>query len=108
MGTIAAYVIAMILDLRAVKKYTGTTFDMRTTYLVPGAASCLMGLGVVACYKLLYMVTDSNGISTLLSIAVAVIVYFALILLMKGISREEVEHLPKGDMLVRLLGRFLR
>ena len=107
-GTITAYVIAMLLDLRAVKKYTGTTFDMRTTYLIPGTAACLMGIGTVACYKLLYMVTDSNGISTLLSIAVAVVVYFALILLMKGISREEIEHLPKGDKLVRLLGRFLR
>ena len=27
---------------------------------------------------------------------------------LKGISREEVERLPKGDKLVRLLGRFLR
>ena len=107
-GTIAAYVIAMILDLRAVKKYTGTRFDMRSTYLIPGAASVLMGLGAVASYKLLYMMTDSNGISALLSIAIAVVIYFALILLLKGISREEVERLPKGDKLVRLLGRFLR
>ena len=64
-GTIIAYVIAMILDLHAVKKYTGTHFDMKTTYIIPAAASVLMGIGAFASYRLLFMITGSNGVSTL-------------------------------------------
>ena len=107
-GTIIAYLIAMILDLRAVKKYTGTSFDMKTTYVIPCAASLLMGVGAYASYRLLFAVTASNGISTLLSIGLAVLIYGALILLLKGITKDEIARLPKGDKLVRLLGRFLR
>lgn len=107
-GTIIAYVIAMILDLHAVKKYTGTHFDMKATYIIPAAASVLMGIGAFASYRLLFMITGSNGVSTLLSIGIAVVVYGALILLMKGITKDEISRLPKGDKLVRLLGRFLR
>ena len=107
-GTIIAYVIAMVLDLHAVKKYTGTHFDMKTTYIIPAAASVLMGIGAFASYRLLFMITGSNGVSTLLSIGIAVVVYGALILLMKGITKDEISKLPKGDKLVRLLGRFLR
>ena len=67
-----------------------------------------MGVGAYASYRLLFAVTSSNGISTLLSIGLAVLIYGALILLLKGITKDEIARLPKGDKLVRLLGRFLR
>ncbi len=108
MGTIAAYLVASVLDLMAVRKYTGTRFDLKLTYLIPGISSVLMGICTWGCYKLLYIVTSSNAISTMLAIGVAVVVYGLLILLLKGISREELARMPKGDKLVKLLGGILK
>ena len=107
-GTIAAYLVATLLDFAAVKRYTRTRFDLKLTYIIPGAASLLMGAAAFAAYKLLYMVIESNTIATMLSILVAIPVYGILILLMKGITKEEISKLPKGDKIVRFLGRLLR
>ena len=108
MGTIAAYLVATLLDFAAVKKYTKTRFDFKLTYLIPCAASILMGAAAFAAYKFLFMVLESNTISTLLAIMIAVPVYGVLILLMRGITKEEIARLPKGDKLVRLLHKLLR
>ncbi|MCI8609379.1 MAG: polysaccharide biosynthesis protein [Firmicutes bacterium] len=108
LGSIAAYGIAMVLDLAAVRRFTGTKFDMKLTYIIPGVASGLMGAAAFAAYKGLFMITDSNGLSALAAIGIAVIVYAALILLMRGITKDEISRLPKGDKLVRLLGRFVK
>ncbi len=107
-GTIAAYVIAMLLDLAAVRRYTGTKFDMKTTYIIPCLASLLMGAAAFASYKVLFTLTDHNSISTLLAIALAVAVYGLLILLFKGISRDEILRLPHGEKIARLLGPLLK
>ena len=107
-GSIAAYFVATLLDLVAVRKYTGTKFDFKLTYIIPCAASVLMGISAFASYKLLYMVTESNGLATLIAIVIAILVYGVLILLMKGITKEEILRLPKGDKLVRLLGRVVK
>lgn len=107
-GTIAAYVVAMVLDLMAVRKYTGTKFDMKQTYMIPAISAGLMGVATFAAYRLFYMITDSNSISTMMAICMAVVVYGVLILLLKGITKEELLKFPKGDKLVRILGRFMR
>ena len=44
-----------------------------------------------------------NALAVLAAIGVAVIVYFALILLTKAISKEDLALMPKGDKIARLL-----
>lgn len=107
-GSIAAYLVATLLDMMAVKKYTGIHFDLGLVYIKPFIASALMGAGTFAAYKLLFMITDSNGLSTLLSICVAVVIYAVLILVMKAITKEEIAKMPKGDKLVRILDKFIK
>lgn len=107
-GSIAAYAVAMLLDLAAVKRYLGVRFDFKQTYLIPGVASLLMGSAAFAAYKLLYLWTARNSLSCLAAILIAVIVYMILILVMKGITKEEIAKLPKGGTIVRILDRFIK
>lgn len=51
-GTIAAYVIATVLNHRDLQKQLGIRIDYIETYAKPGFCSVLMGLAAFAAYKL--------------------------------------------------------
>ena len=107
-GTIVCYVIASVLNIKAVEKYTGTKFDFDMTFGKPFVSSAAMGVVVFAAYKLVFMALKSNTIAALLSICVGVVVYGALILMTKAITMDEIRKLPKGDKLMRVLKRFVK
>ena len=44
-----------------------------------------------------------NGLMTLGAIGVAMIIYLVLIVALRGISREDLSLMPKGDKIARLL-----
>ena len=107
-GTIVCYVIASVLNIKAVEKYTGTKFDFDMTFGKPFVSAAAMGVVVFAAYKVVFLMVKSNTVATLLSICVGVAVYGTLILLTKAITKDEIRKLPKGDKLVRILDRFIK
>ena len=107
-GTIAAYVIATVLNHRDLKKRMGIEIDLTDTYLKPGLSSLLMGAAAFASYKLLFLVLKSNTVALLFAILVGVVSYGALVLLTKTITKEEIKRLPKGEKLVKILDRFVK
>ena len=66
-----------------------------------------MGLAVRLTYRLFYL-RVGGALNTLISVCVGIAVYFALILLVKGITVDEIERLPKGRKIAALLRRFVR
>jgi len=62
-----------------------------------------MGAGAWAGYGLLFKFTGSNTIALILAIGFAVVVYFALILLLRAINRDDLSLMPKGDKIGKLL-----
>lgn len=108
LGTIAAYIIATVLNTKYLKKYAGVKFDFMMTYGKPALASVLMGITAYASYKLFFLITTSNLISTLLAVCVGVVAYVFLIFAVKAITKEEIARLPKGDKIVALLDRFIK
>jgi stage V sporulation protein B len=74
--------------------------EIRTTFLMPLAASLIMGLISFGIFKGLNLLTHSNNVSVIIAIIVAIPVYFAALLLLKGVSEEELKGFPKGALLV--------
>lgn len=107
-GTIAAYLVATLLNMKDIKKLLGITVDYSKVFIKPFIASALMGVSAFASYKLLFMVLKRNSISTILAIMIAVVVYVLLIFITKAITKEEVLRLPKGDKIVRVMNRFIK
>lgn len=91
-----------ILNDLALKKYCGAKIDVNKTYIVPTMASLFMGLGVYLAYRGIMALAHSNTIATLVSLCVGVLLYFVLLLKMKGLTEEEMAGLPKGALLVRI------
>ena len=58
-----------------------------------------MGAFTIAVYKLLMLASGSNLIASFTAILAAVLVYFVSIFMTKAISREEIELIPKGDLI---------
>lgn len=88
-GTVAAYIIASVLNLWAVKKYTGTKLDLMAVVVKPFGSTAVMGLCAWSVYVALEKLTGGSRISVIGAILVAILVYAALLLLTKTVTREE-------------------
>lgn len=107
-GSVFVYGIALILNLRDMKRYTKVRVDFMLTYIKPTAASVIMGVCAFASYKILFGALGSNSLATLGAVVVGVIVYAVLILATKAITKEEMGRLPKGGKLVKILDKFIK
>lgn len=105
-GTVTAYIVAATLDYRAVKKYTGVKLSVRLTIVKPCISALVMGIIVFIGYKILFMVLDSNGTATLLSVAIGVAVYGLMVLKTKTIVREEMMSISMGRKIAAICDKL--
>ncbi len=106
LGSVIAYVTAGILNYRALKRYTDVSLDVKSIFIRPLIAALIMGAAAIASYKLLFLITSSNSISTLISILIAAAVYFVTAFLTGAVTKDEIELIPKGDLIYRLAVRL--
>jgi stage V sporulation protein B len=106
-GTVAAFIVAMALNYRAVRVYTGTNFDISRTFLRPLLSVAAMGVICKLSFVLLVSHVGSN-FATLISILLSAAVYLAMIFVTKSILPGELRHLPRGDKLTRMYLRTSR
>ena len=106
-GTVAAFIIASILNLIEVQRHTGVKIDIILTYVKPAFAAITMAVCVWACYRGLNVLLGSS-LSTLISIVAGGMVYFFMVLKIKAVTKEEIAKLPKGSKLVKIVNRFVR
>ncbi len=105
LGTGSCYAIILFLSLRGLRQVTGlkiSFFRLTGRQLVCGFAC---GFSAWSCYTLLGGEGASHMV-TLLSIAAAGVIYAALLLLLRAISREDVEMLPKGKKIAKVLAKY--
>ena len=99
----AVYALLMcILNQMSLNKHCKVYYNTRTTFILPAISALIMGLVVFGVYNLFYNILHSNMISVVISILVGIIEYFVSMLLLHGISEEDILRLPKGRLLVNL------
>jgi len=97
--------VMCVLNQLAVRRTLGYRQEMLKTFIVPSLAAALMGAFAWALYEGLALLTSSSKFSVVVAILAAACVYFALLLLMRGISEEELRGFPKGHLLVKAAKR---
>ncbi len=90
------------LNQRSVSRAVGYSQELKRTFVLPLAASVLMGIVSYGLYRLILLGTKSPRISVIPAICAAVLLYFVFLLLLKAVREEELRHLPKGAFLVRM------
>ncbi|MEQ2457032.1 putative polysaccharide biosynthesis protein [Flavonifractor hominis] len=106
-GTLTCFVIVAVLNLLIIKRMVPNPPRYFIVFFKPLIASALMGAAVWAVHGLLSQVfTGSfllNTVATALAILVGVLVYAVLVLALRVLSREDLEMMPKGDKIAKLL-----
>ncbi len=128
-STVACFGVIALLDLVIIKLALPRSLSYARVFAKPAAAAVAMGASAWAVCGLLSKVLVKlgpfqqtadgvpvldeagsavlswmgNALAVMAAIGVAVIVYFALILLTKAISKEDLALMPKGDKIARLL-----
>jgi len=104
-GTTICFGIAALINCMYLFKYTKTKPDIVGMFVKPIFASITMAVGVFVFYHISHIALNSNAAAVIISIIGGLMLYVIFMLLIKGISEEDVLHLPKGK---RLLGFMKR
>ena len=91
-----------LFNAMSLRKYSGYRQEVVKTFLIPVAASAIMGVVVFGVYKGIFTVIKVNAIAAILAIVIGAVVYGAMLLLLKGLSEEELKKFPKGYLFVRI------
>ena len=90
-----------ILNQISVRKAVGYRQEVLKTFVIPFAASLFMGAFAWAIYEGLLMMTGSMRISVIPAILAGACVYFAMLIILRGVTEKELRGFPKGHLLVR-------
>lgn len=95
-----------ILNAFALKKHSGYRQELVRTFLIPIVCSAIMGVITFLVYQGLFALTKMLPLSLVIAIIIAVIVYAVLMLMLKGLTEEELQKFPKGTLLIRIAKKF--
>lgn len=98
--------VMCLLNQWSVRKYLKYRLDVIKIFIKPGFASLVMGAAAYGIYHGLYMLIPVSRLVLLIAIGVAACVYFVVLLLIGGVSEEELKAFPKGTMLVHYAKKF--
>lgn len=101
-GNVTYGLLVCILNWNSIDKILGYKQEIKKTFLLPTAASLIMGALSLGLYKLIYLLIPINAVGAIISIVFAVIVYGVLIVLFGAVSEDELRGLPKGYLIVKL------
>ncbi len=96
-------IIVSALNCRSLAKKVGYQWEFRNTFLKPLVASALMGVVAYVTYHVLYTAMQNVYIAAMIAIAAAVLVYVVVILQIRCFSEEELESIPGGRRISRLV-----
>jgi stage V sporulation protein B len=105
-GNVSFALVVCILNWVSIEKYLDYRQEIVKTFLIPTVSAGLMGVAAYFTYEGIEIWTGSNTIATLVAILIAVIVYFVLLIFMKGVDEDELAFLPKGGTIVRVLKKM--
>lgn len=95
-----------LLNQYSVRKAIGYKQEIKRTFLIPLGASLIMGVAAWLTYHGLYYLIHSfklaSQVSLIPAIGVGVLVYFVVLILMKGVTEQELRTVPKGYLIVKV------
>ena len=98
--------IMCVLNQWAVRRAIGYRQELLRSFGIPLLASVFMGAAAWAVYEGVYLMTESMRIAVLPALVVAVPVYFVMLLVLRGLTEEELLGFPKGYLLVKIARRL--
>ena len=113
MGNIVCYLVISVLNLVMMKKKAAECPPLLPLFAKPLLASLVMGgfawcadrlfRGILARLGLLRGGRLADLVPAVLAVLVGVVIYLLMVIILKAIKREELDLVPKGDKIAKLL-----
>ncbi|WP_040196140.1 putative polysaccharide biosynthesis protein [Candidatus Soleaferrea massiliensis] len=104
-GTILCYVLIVLLSLWILKRSTNVSLNVSGVFLKPGFAAAIMGVTAFVSHDILARIIDGK-LATLCAIALSGIIYIFVLFLIRGIVKDDVIMLPKGEKIAKALEKY--
>lgn len=101
-GTIVFSFSMCVLNQRALRREIGYRQERMKTFVIPLMASIIMGIVALIVQMLLEFLLPQK-LATVFTLVIAVLVYGVALLLLGGLTEEEIRSMPKGNSIVKLL-----
>jgi stage V sporulation protein B len=106
-STIVMYAVMLAINLTMLLRVTEVRLNFISVFLKPFLAAAACGLSAFGAYRLLAAVLPTHlKIATVLSICVGGGFYVIVLFAVKGIAKDDVEMLPKGEKIAKVLAKF--
>ena len=94
-----------ILNWVSIAKHLRYHQEVRRTFVIPLISSIVMG-GVIWLLNFILSKSSTELVSVLISSVVGIIVYFVVLLLLRGVRESEIRSLPGGGAFVAVFKLF--
>ncbi|MDF2566813.1 MAG: polysaccharide biosynthesis protein [Oscillospiraceae bacterium] len=101
-GTLACYLFITVVSIHMVRKITKSKFDYMSMFIKPLVAGGLCAIAASASHTFISRIKPGS-LATIAAIAVAGIVYVVVLVLIRGIAKDDVLMLPKGEKIAKTL-----
>ena len=105
-ATTVCYGIIALLNLVCIIKVLKVKMNFIYLIIKPAVAAIIMGGCVFAIYSGLNAVMPESRLVTLASIAIGALVYAVVLVLIKGIKKEDILNLPKGNRIAEIMTKY--
>lgn len=105
-STVVAFLIAAILDLIFVIKYSKIKLSAKDVFFRPLLSALGMGVSAFLSYEFLTNFLSSSKLATVAAILIAATIYVILLVLTGTITSKDLEFMPKGEKIKKGLDRF--
>lgn len=100
-GTIVFSFSMCVLNQRALRREIGYRQEKMKTFIIPLMASIIMGVVALISQMILELILPQK-LATVITLFVSVIVYGVALLLLGGLTEEEILMMPKGHLFVKI------
>ncbi len=97
--------VICVMNACSIARYLGYRQEIYRTFVVPALVSLIMAAAVYIIYHLFHLVFG-NTFSTIIAVIAGVIVYGIGLVSFHGVTEEELETIPRGTVLIRILHRI--
>ncbi len=105
-STDICYIIVVICNFYFCARYADFRPSIRKVFVKPLISAALCGGTAVGSYALLTNIIGASRINAVLAIVAAAVVYFAAILILGALERDDFEFIPAGRKLLKVLDKL--
>ena len=109
-GTVSCYAVITIINLFAILKTTRIRINFISVFVKPIICGVLCGVGAYTSYGLCNRFIPEFSLKGLFCLGISIcfggLIYVISILFVKGIAKDDVIMLPKGEKIAKILAKF--